>query len=132
MECFERGILTQDDFDGLEPHFGNAEAGLTLLQKIAGREGIGDLLAEGTKRAAEQVGQGSLDFAMQVKGMEMAGYDPRSLKTMGLSYAVGTRGACHNRSPGYSPDTQETVDRFTGGDEPGPHSGRSGGQSRCL
>ena len=57
---------------------------------------------------------------MQVKGMEMAGYDPRSLKSMGLSYAVGTRGACHNRSPGYSPDTSDQVDRLVGGEERGP------------
>jgi len=120
MECFERGLLTRDDFDGLEPHFGNAAAGIALLEKIAKREGIGDILADGTKRAAEQVGQNSLDFAMQVKGMEMAGYDPRSLKTMGLSYAVGTRGACHNRSPGYSPDTQGDVDRFNGAADRGP------------
>jgi aldehyde:ferredoxin oxidoreductase len=120
MECFERGLLTKDDFDGLEPYFGNGDAGVQLLEKIAKREGVGELLAEGTKRAAEQVGQNSIDFAMQVKGMEMAGYDPRSLKSMGVSYAVGTRGACHNRSPGYSPDTTDAVDRFVGGAERGP------------
>jgi len=120
MECFERGILTREDFDGLEPRFGNAEAAIALLEKIVRREGIGDLLAEGSKRAAQQVGQDSLDFAMQVKGMEMAGYDPRSLKTMGLGYAVGTRGACHNRSPGYGPDTLGKVDRLKGDDERGP------------
>jgi aldehyde:ferredoxin oxidoreductase len=119
MECFERGILTKDDFGGLEPHFGNAEAGIALLDLISRREGIGDILAEGTKRAADTVGQNSLDFAMQVKGMEMAGYDPRSLKTMGLSYAIGTRGACHNRSPGYSADTSDEVDRLRGGPERG-------------
>lgn len=120
MECFERGILSKEDFDGLEPYFGNAAAAIQLMERISRRDGIGDVLAEGTKRAAESVGQGSLDFAMQVKGMEMAGYDPRSLKTMGLSYAVGMRGACHNRSPGYGPDTQNTVDRLKGGPERGP------------
>jgi aldehyde:ferredoxin oxidoreductase len=120
MECFERGILTRSDFDGLEPRFGNAAAGLALLEKIARREGIGDILAEGTQRAAEQVGHNSLDFAMQVKGMEMAGYDPRSLKTMALGYAVGTRGACHNRSPGYNADIQGRANRFEGGSEHGP------------
>lgn len=120
MECYERGLLTRQDCDGLELRFGNAAAGIALLEKIARREGIGDLLAEGTRRAAEQLGQGSLDFAMQVKGLEIAGYDPRSLKTMGLGYAIGTRGACHNRAPGYSPDTQETVDRFTGDASRGP------------
>lgn len=119
MECFERGLLTRSDCDGLELRFGNAAAGLALLEKIVRREGLGNLLAEGTKRAAEQLNQGSLDFAMQVKGLEMAGYDPRSLKTMGLSYAVGTRGACHNRSPGYIPDSQSAVDRFKGGPERG-------------
>jgi aldehyde:ferredoxin oxidoreductase len=119
MECFERGILTQSDFDGLTPHFGNAQAAIALLEMIARREGIGDVLAEGTKRAAEQVGRDSIDFAMQVKGMEMAGYDPRSLKTMGLGYAVGTRGACHNRSPGYSADMQGRVSRFEGTPEHG-------------
>ncbi|HMQ54485.1 MAG TPA: aldehyde ferredoxin oxidoreductase family protein [Anaerolineae bacterium] len=119
MECFERGLLSKADFDGLEPHFGNGKAGVQLLEKIARREGVGNLLAEGTKRAAEQVGQNSIDFAMQVKGMEMAGYDPRSLKTMGVGYAIGTRGACHNRTPGYSPDTSDEVDRFVGGSERG-------------
>lgn len=119
MECFERGLLSKDDFDGLEPYFGNGAAGVQLMEKMARREGIGQLLAEGTKRAAEQVGQNSIHFAMQVKGMEMAGYDPRSLKTMGVGYAIGTRGACHNRTPGYSPDTSEEVDRFVGGPERG-------------
>ncbi len=119
MECFERGILTRADFGGLEPRFGNAQAGIALLEQIARREGIGDVLAEGTQRAAAQVGQGSADFAMQVKGMEMAGYDPRSLKTMGLGYAVGTRGACHNRAPGYSADMQGRANRFEGGPDHG-------------
>jgi len=114
MECFERGLLKKADFDGLEPRFGNAQAGITLLERIARREGIGDMLAEGTQRAAAQVGQGSADFAMQVKGLEMAGYDPRSLKTMGLGYAVGARGACHNRAPGYSADMQGRANRFAG------------------
>lgn len=120
MECFERGILTQADCDGLELRFGNAEAGIALLEKIARREGLGDLLAEGTMRAAAEVGRGSADFAMHVKGLEMAGYDPRGLKTMALGYAVGTRGACHNRAPGYSADMQGRVSRFTGGPEHGP------------
>jgi len=120
MECFERGLLSRQDCDGLELRFGNAQAGIALLEKIGRREGIGDLLAEGTRRAAAQIGRGSQDFAMQVKGLEMAGYDPRTLKTMGLGYAVGTRGACHNRAPGYSADTQGGSDRFRGGPAQGP------------
>ena len=88
-----------------------------LVQKIANREGIGDLLAEGIKRASEKVGKGSEHFAMHFKGLEMPGYDVRGLKTFALGLAVGTRGACHNRSLAYEVDVKGTVDRFTA--EPG-------------
>jgi len=113
MECYERGILSKEDFDGLEPNFGNDEAAVTLLDKIAHREGIGDLLAEGVKRASAKVGKGSAAFAMHSKGLEMPGYDVRSLKTFAMGLAVGTRGACHNRSLAYELDIKGTVDRFT-------------------
>jgi aldehyde:ferredoxin oxidoreductase len=112
MECYERGILSKEDCDGLELHFGNDEAAVALLDKIAHREGIGDLLAEGTKRAAEKVGQGSASFAMHSKGLELPGYDVRSLKTFAMGLAVGTRGACHNRSLVYEADIKGKVDRF--------------------
>lgn len=112
MECYERGILTRSDTDGLELNFGNHEASVALIEKIAFREGIGDLLAEGTRRASEQVGQGSAKFAMQSKGLELPGYEPRGLKTYALGLAVGTRGACHNRSLAYEPDMKGQVDRF--------------------
>lgn len=117
MECYERGILTKEDFGGLEPHFGNDEAELALLEQIAHREGIGDLLAEGVKRASERVGQGSEHFAMHSKGLELPGYDPRGLKTFAMGLAVGTRGACHNRSLVYESDVKGVVDRLTA--EPG-------------
>ncbi|NLD71726.1 MAG: aldehyde:ferredoxin oxidoreductase, partial [Chloroflexi bacterium] len=117
MECYERGILTKEDFDGLEPNFGNDEAAVTLLDKIAHREGIGDLLAEGVKRASAKVGKGSAAFAMHSKGLEMPGYDVRSLKTFAMGLAVGTRGACHNRSLVYEADIKGKVDRFIA--EPG-------------
>jgi len=112
MECYERGILTKEDFDGLEPYFGNDEAAVELIRKIAYREGIGDLLAEGTKRAAAKVGKGSDHFAMQVKGLEMPGYDVRSLKTFAIGLAVCARGPCHNRALSYELDIKGVVDRF--------------------
>ena len=119
MECFEKGILTKEDFDGLEPHFGNHQAETILIEKIARRQGIGDLLAEGTKRASERIGKGSEHFAMQVKGMEMAGYEVRGCQTFALGAAVGTRGPCHNRSLAYEADTHGEVDLFTSGPERG-------------
>jgi aldehyde:ferredoxin oxidoreductase len=113
MECYEKGIFTASDTDGLELNFGNHEASIALIERIALREGIGDLLAKGSKRASEQVGQGSEKFAMHVKGLELPGYEPRGLKTYALGLAVGTRGACHNRSLAYEPDMKGQIDRLT-------------------
>ena len=113
MEAYETGILSQEECDGLDLKFGNDEAAVALLHKIAHREGIGDLLAEGVKRASEKVGKGSEHFAMHSKGLELPGYDVRSLKTFAMSMAVGTRGACHNRSLAYELDIKGDVDRFT-------------------
>ncbi|MEN6478733.1 MAG: aldehyde ferredoxin oxidoreductase family protein [Anaerolineales bacterium] len=115
MECFERGILDTKDTDGLELRFGNDEAAAVLLERIAYREGLGDLLAEGVKRASERVGQGSEHFAMHSKGLELPGYDVRGLKTFAMGLAVGTRGACHNRTLSYEIDIKGKVDRFTVG-----------------
>ena len=112
MECFERGILTADDTDGVELRFGDGEAVVSCLRLIAERRGIGDLLAEGSRRASETVGHGSDAWAMHVKGLEMPGYEPRSLKTMALGLAVSTRGACHNRSSAYEADFSSRVDRL--------------------
>ncbi|MSQ12880.1 MAG: hypothetical protein EXR47_01820 [Dehalococcoidia bacterium] len=93
-------------------HFGNTDAVLRALNLIARREGVGDLLAEGTRRASAIVGHGSHAWAMHVKGLEMPGYEPRSLKTMALGLAVSTRGACHNRSSAYEADFSSRVDRL--------------------
>jgi aldehyde:ferredoxin oxidoreductase len=119
MECFEKGILTPRDTGGIDLRFGNAEAVMTCLRLIASREGIGELLAQGSRRAAQIVGQGSEDWAMHVKGLEMPGYEPRSLKTMALGLAVSTRGACHNRSSAYEADFSARVDRLKAGEERG-------------
>ncbi len=113
MECYEKGLLSKGDCDGLELNFGNYEASAEVIKKIAKREGIGNLLAEGTKRASEQLGKGSGHFAMQIKGLEMPGYDVRSMKTFALGVATGTRGGDHNRSLAYELDVKGTTDRFT-------------------
>lgn len=112
MECFEKGLLTLRDTDGIALHFGNGEAVLACLQLIAERRGLGDILAEGSRRAAQVLGHGSAAWAMHVKGLEMPGYEPRSLKTMALGLAVSTRGACHNRSSAYEADFSARVDRL--------------------
>jgi len=111
MECVERGLLSYSDL-----RFGGGEALLSIIEKIARREGLGDLLAEGSRRAAAELGGGSAQWAMHVKGLEMPGYEPRSLKTLALGLAVATRGACHNRSAAYQADVAELVDRL-GADE---------------
>ena len=95
MECFEKGALTLKDTDGLELTFGNAPAMVEMVERIALRKGLGDLLAEGTKRAAERIGKGSEEWAMHVKGEEIAMHDPRYKQGMGLHYSVHATGADH-------------------------------------
>lgn len=97
MELYEKGILTKDDTGGLELNFGNHEAMVKLLRLIAFREGLGDLLADGVKVAAEKIGKGTGKYAMHVKGLELPGYDVRGAKAHGLNYATSFCGADHNR-----------------------------------
>ncbi len=97
IECYESGILGKEDTDGLELRWGNGEAILSLLQRMARKEGIGALLAKGVKRAAAEIGGGAERLAMEVKGLEVPMHDPRAFHSMGLAYAVSNRGACHNR-----------------------------------
>jgi aldehyde:ferredoxin oxidoreductase len=110
MECAERGLI-----DAPWLRFGDADALLKALDQIGAREGLGDLLADGSRRAAEQVGQGSQAFAPHVKGMEMPGYEPRTLHAMALGLAVNARGADHNRSGAYEADLSGDLDRLDGG-----------------
>jgi aldehyde:ferredoxin oxidoreductase len=110
MECAEKGLLPDARANGLR--FGNAQALLAMIPAIATRSGLGALLAEGSRRAATQLGEEALSWAIQVKGMELPGYEPRSLKTMALGLAVSPRGACHNRSGAYEADFSGQVDRF--------------------
>jgi aldehyde:ferredoxin oxidoreductase len=111
MECAERGLI-----DAPWLRFGDADALLKALEQIGAREGLGDLLAEGSRRAARQVGAGSAAFAPHVKGMEMPGYEPRTLHAMALGLAVNARGADHNRSGAYEADLSGDLDRLHGGD----------------
>ena len=98
MECFEKGLLTAGELEGLELRFGDDEACLAAIEMIAERRGFGDVLAQGVRAAAARIGHGSESFAMQVKGMEFPAYDPRGAFGAGLSYAVSPRGACHRRA----------------------------------
>jgi len=97
MELYEKKILTKEDTDGLELKFGNHEAMLELIPKIAYRQGFGNVLSDGVKIAAEKIGKGSEKYAMHIKGLELPGYDPRALKTHGLSFATTYTGADHNK-----------------------------------
>jgi aldehyde:ferredoxin oxidoreductase len=102
MECFERGLLTEKDTGGLVLTFGNVEAFLELTRRIAMREGeLAGILAEGVKRAAATIGQGSERYAMHVKGGEMTAGDPRGMPVRAVSYATSTRGSDHLRSNPY-------------------------------
>lgn len=95
MECFEKGILTRDQADGRDILFGDADTMVDLVHRIGRREGLGDLLAEGTRRMAGKLGQGSERFAMNVKGMELPAYDCRATKITGLAYVTANRGGDH-------------------------------------
>jgi aldehyde:ferredoxin oxidoreductase len=98
MECYQRGILTKNETDGLELTWGNHEALITLMKKIANREGLGALLSKGVRVMAEEIGRGTERFAMQVKGLALGGYDPRAVKGQGISMAQAPRGGCHHNA----------------------------------
>ena len=98
MECYEKGILTPKDTEGIELTFGNHEALLAVIEKIGKREGLGDVLADGVAVAAKKIGKGSERYAVHVKGLELPGYDARASPAMGLAYATADRGGCHLRA----------------------------------
>ncbi len=111
MECAERGLL-----DAPWLRFGDGAALLRALREIGSGEGLGPLLALGSRAAAREVGQGSEAFAAQVKGLELPGYEPRTMQAMALGMAVNARGADHNRSGAYEADLSGELDRTRGGD----------------
>ncbi|MBI2157829.1 MAG: aldehyde ferredoxin oxidoreductase family protein [Candidatus Rokubacteria bacterium] len=99
MECYEHGILTPRDTGGLELTWGNADAVIQLVHLIGKREGIGELLGEGVKRAAARLGRGAEHFALHVKGQELPMHDPRGKKGLALAYALSPTGADHMEAP---------------------------------
>ena len=111
MECAERGLI-----DAPWLRFGDASALTRALDEIAAREGLGDLLAEGSRSAAATVGPEAEAIAPHVKGLELPGYEPRTLQAMALGLAVNARGADHNRSGAYEADLSGELDRLAGGE----------------
>ena len=127
MECFEAGLLSEKDTDGIQLRFGNHGAVVELIKKIAYRDGIGNLLAEGSRRASLKIGRGAEYFSMTVKGLEMAGWDPRGTVGMALAYGTSNRGGCHTTAAVFSleipsltgkygnllPDPGKTYDQYS-------------------
>ena len=95
MECWEKGIITGADTDGLVLDWGNKQTILALIEKIAFRQRIGNILAEGVDATAKKLGKNSSEFAVTTKGVEMAHHDPRAFHSMALTYATSTHGANH-------------------------------------
>jgi aldehyde:ferredoxin oxidoreductase len=121
IECFEHDLITVEDTGGLELAWGDSECVLSLIQKIGEKEDIGELLSEGTRRAAEEIGGIAAEFAIHVKGLEFPAHDPRAYNSLGVGYATANRGACHLQGFSYaferglkSPDMgfPEVMDRF--------------------
>jgi len=112
MDAYEHGI-TKEQTDGIDLRFGNADALIAVIHKIGKREGwLGNVLAEGVSKAAEIIGNGAEKYACHIKGLELPGYDLRTLKTAALGFSVSFRGACHLRNGAYSPDVKGKVNRF--------------------
>lgn len=119
MECHQRGVLTATDAEGLDLGWGNEATVLTLIRKIAFREGIGDLLAEGVKRSAQRIGKDSYRWAIEGKGLEQSRVDTRNAKSYALAFAVNPRGSDHLHTEcfaefGLSDEAVGTIERITG------------------
>lgn len=106
MECVQRGFLDEPWL-----RFGDGAALLKAIECIAARNGLGDRLANGSRWLSQELGEETAKFAPHVKGLELPGYEPRTLQTMALGFAVGARGADHNRSSAYEVDFSGLVDR---------------------
>jgi aldehyde:ferredoxin oxidoreductase len=97
MECYEKGILSKEEVNGLDLAWGNAESMVKMIEVIALKEGIGNLLALGVRRAAKKIGKGSEKYALEVKGQEIPMHEPRVKGMLGITYAVSELGAEHTR-----------------------------------
>jgi aldehyde:ferredoxin oxidoreductase len=98
MDLYEKGVITKKDTGGLDLKFGNEEAYSKMPAMIANRQAIGNVLADGAKRAAKKIGKGAEKLTVEVKGLEYPAYDPRGSIGMALAYATSDRGACHQRA----------------------------------
>ena len=96
-ECYEKGWITREDLDGIEPRWGDADAAIALIHKIGKREGFGGVLAEGIVKSAEYIGSKASKIILHCKGLDYPAHDPRSFYPAAINYATGTRGACHQR-----------------------------------
>ena len=115
MDCFEKGLITGEDTGGVDLRFGNAAAMVEVVEQIAKREGIGDLLAEGSARAAQRIGRGAEDLVVAVKGHDLPAHMPEVKRSLGLIYAVNPFGADHQSSehdPSYEGDYEYYQDRM--------------------
>ncbi len=101
MEAYERGLIGRGETGGLDLTWGNAGAMLEAIHGIARRQGIGGLLADGVRAAAQRIGPEAEAFAVHVKGMEMPYHDPRAFVSMAANYATAARGACHLEALSY-------------------------------
>jgi aldehyde:ferredoxin oxidoreductase len=101
MEAFEKGALTKADTGGIELTWGNVDAVVEVIEQIGRNEGLGKLVAMGSRKASQTVGNGSGEYAIGVKGMEVPMHDPRAFFSMAVNYATGTRGACHLQGTAY-------------------------------
>jgi len=95
MECYEKGLISKNDTEGIELNFGNEDALLDLIKKIAYKDGFGSILSQGVKKASEIFGKDSNDFAMHVKGQEIPMHDPRGKIGVGMGYSLSPTGADH-------------------------------------
>ena len=119
MECYERGTVTKEDTGGLKLEWGNSDAILTLLEQVAHREGFGDVLADGVRKAAQKVGKGSDEWAIEAKGLEQSRVETRSAFGYALAFAVNPRGPDHLHTEalaefGTRPGGRSLVGRITG------------------
>jgi aldehyde:ferredoxin oxidoreductase len=113
VECYQRDVIGPEDTDGMTLRFGDPEVVFELLRRIADREGIGHVLADGVKRAAETWGGDSESWAIQVKGMEQSGYETHRSPSMLLAYMTCDVGAHHNRAWAVTYDIQVGRDSYT-------------------
>ena len=125
LECYEKGLINKKDTDGMELMWGDAETMVKLVEMIGRREGFGDLLAEGTRRAAAAIGKGADECALHVKGMELPMHDPRAFTSWAVAYGTSNRGACHIQAPTFWVERGLTFPDI-GIDNPGDRFGSEG------